>query len=170
MRNTPLIVTFLLSVSCMGIGSCKSVEGHAALPSHAADCNRATQAMNALEDHQANAIDDAITLMPCYDGSHAERVDVALGRMISSYPHEVITSFHKHRLDKTTVEGIVNTQPWELVDKPCAFVKVLDRRLAAINATTGNSREKGFARDSLKAFIPTVSSSCLAESESKQRD
>lgn len=164
MKIIGLVVTLVLGGLCLGLGSCKTVAA-AQSGQRTPDCGRAEKVMLLLEQGNAKAIDDAFKLMSCYDGSYADRVDVALGDLITSYPEKIFSAMHTYHCNKDIISGIVNTQPWKLVDKPCKFAVELNRRLKAIDKVKDYTWETNLAKDSLKTFLPVVSANCRENSK-----
>ncbi len=159
MKITALATAMVLGAACLPMSACTQNDAIRTADS-APSCAQAEGVMVALEHGRTRAIDQAVGLMACYDGSHAERVDVALGRLIARQPAAVFKAMHDHQLDSDLIGSIARTQPWKLVDKPCRFAVELKHRLAAIDALQQFPRETKAARSHVAAFVPIVAEDC----------
>lgn len=168
MKILNIFVVLMVGLSCTTIGSCKQVPPRHADP-QVQGCSQAESAMIALEHGDSTAIGAAMELMSCYDGAYAERVDVALGNMIINYPKKVFAAMHENQFGEVMVNGVVNTQPWDLVDKPCRFSSLLERREKVIGKVAGYPKETKLAMKGLAGFIPIVSAHCKAATNDKKQ-
>lgn len=154
-----LFAVSMLGVSCLGLVSCTMAVA-SQKQQQVVDCGRAEKTMVALEQGNASAISDAFELMQCYDGSYADRVNVALGDFVLTHPEKIFSEMHLSHSSADSINGIVNSQPWNLVDHPCEFSELLNRRLKVIEKIKIYPRETKVAKSSLKRFMSIVSEDC----------
>jgi hypothetical protein len=159
MRGVGVLAVFFSGLLAASAHSCSAQEVSSRQPAEAS-CGGAQKALERVQRGDASAINSAIRLLQCYEGSQAEDVKVAVGDLIISYPRNVFASMHANKLPAVEVADIASSAPWRFVDNSCGLKSELSKRLSVIESLAEFHRERAISIEAMKEFMAEVTPHC----------
>lgn len=164
MKFTSSLFATLLTLACMSTNACSApAENPKPLPA-TNDCAQSSRILTAVEHKDVGAINQAISILPCYKGGEASSIDVALGNMITDHPEKILSAMHTNHISKIEISDIAANQPWHLVDHFCGLLDELNLRISALTQVKKYDRERQIAIDAIKHFKSEVALHCKKQS------
>lgn len=161
MSHATLTIAACLTLCCATLSACRAKPvAPRAKAETPVDCAQAKTTLTQLEDGQSQAVNTAARMSSCYQGGMADSFNTAMGRMLTSHPHEVLGAMQRAHLPATVIKDIAHSTPWKYVDKPCDLSRALKNRLAAVQSVQDASNARHVAIDAIKNVIPEVMAYC----------